>query len=263
MTPSPEILKGCCATAYASPWVSLVLGESWHPGGLELTERVGRYLALTPADVVGDVAAGEGASGRHLARRFGCRVQALDLGGVQVARARERAGREGLADRMTFQQGDAEALPWADASLDAVLCECALCTFPSPAAAVAEWARVLKPGGRIGLTDVTRRGALPSRFDTLAGWIGCLAGARTLDAYEDLLTGAGLKVQVREDRSGDLEALVTRIGTALLAWLKVQGPTGTLGGWTRADVEHGLGVVRSAIADGDLGYGLLIARRSA
>ncbi len=263
MNTAPAVVKECCAVAYASPWVSLVLGESWHPGGLDLTERVGRYLALTPADVVGDVAAGEGASGRHLVRRFGCRVQALDLGGVQVARGRAASDREGLADRMTFQQGDAEALPWDTESLDAVLCECALCTFPSPEAAVSEWVRVLKPGGRIGLTDVTRRGALPTEFDNLAGWIGCLAGARSLDAYAKLLTDVGLMVQVREDRSGDLDALVARIGRALLAWLKFQGPTATLGGWRRKDVEHTLEVIRSAIAQRTLGYGVLTAWRPA
>lgn len=262
MTESPDVLKRCCATAYASPWVSLVLGESWHPGGLALTDELGRRLALTPRDLVVDVAAGEGASARRLAKRYGCRVLALDLGAEQVARARDRTEREGPQGRVLFQQGDAERLPWRDASVDVVVCECALCTFPNPQVAVREWARVLRPGGRVGITDVTRRGPLPPVFDSLAGWVGCLAGARPLAGYADLLTEAGLRLGVMEDRSGDLEALVARVGRALLAWLKFRGVDATLGGWSYADVDGMLCTMRASIARGEIGYGLLTAWRA-
>lgn len=261
MTENPEVLKRCCATAYASPWLSLLLGESWHPGGLKLTDELGRRLALTPRDLVADVAAGEGASARHLAKRYGCRVWALDLGAEQVARGRDRTEREGCQGRVLFQQGDAEMLPWRDGSVDAVVCECALCTFPQPQAAVCEWARVLRPGGRVGITDVTRRGALPPVLDSLGGWVGCLAGARPLEGYGDLLSAAGLRLEAMEDRSGDLEAFVTRIGHALLAWLRFQGDEAALGGWSYEDVEGMLHSVRASIASGDIGYGLLTARR--
>ncbi len=259
MNESAAVIKQCCATTYASPWISLVLGESWHPGGLELTEHLGHQLALTAQDLVTDVAAGEGASACHLARRFGCRVQALDIGADQVQRARQHGAAQGLETRVTFQEGDAESLPWADRSVDAVVCECALCTFPSPEQAVREWARVLKPGGRVGITDVTRRGPLPPAFDNLAGWVGCLAGARPLDAYAELLRSEGFTVRRVEDRSSDLTALVTRIGHALVAWLRFQGSDATLGGWSRTDVERTLRGVLTSIDQGELGYGLVTA----
>ncbi|MDA8200093.1 MAG: methyltransferase domain-containing protein [Thermaerobacter sp.] len=262
MREDPSVIKQCCAAAYATPWVALLLGESWHPGGLDLTEHLGRALALTPRDVVADVAAGEGASARHLAARFGCEVWALDLGEAQVARGQSRDARQGGAP-VRFQQGDAEALPWAAGSVDVVLCECALCTFPSPETAVQEWARVVKPGGRIGLTDVTRRGPLPAALDNLAGWVGCLAGARPVEAYADLLTTAGFQVLRREDRSADLSVLVARIGQALLTWLQFQGPGASLGGLDRAAVEGLWAAIQEAIGRHELGYALLTARRPA
>ena len=51
--------------------------------------------------------------------------------------------------------GDAERLPLPDNTFDALVCECAFCTFPDKATAAAEFARVLRPGGRVGITDVT------------------------------------------------------------------------------------------------------------
>lgn len=262
MREDPGVIKQCCAAAYASPWAALLLGESWHPGGLDLTEHLGRALALSPRDVVADVAAGQGASARHLATRFGCQVWALDLGEAQVARGQARAELQGGA-LVRFQRGDAEALPWAAASVDVVICECALCTFPSPETAVQEWARVVKPGGRIGLTDVTRRGPLPAALDNLAGWVGCLAGAQPLEAYADLLTSAGFVVLRREDCSAELSALVARIGNALLSWLQFQGAGASLGGFDRKAVEDLLTKVQEAIGRQELGYALLTARRPA
>ena len=64
-----------------------------------------------------------------------------------------------MAHLVRFEQGDAERLTLDDGQFDAVICECAFCTFPDKRAAAAEFARVLKPGGTVGLTDLTRSGA--------------------------------------------------------------------------------------------------------
>ncbi len=254
----PKVLKSCCATAYANPLASLLLGESWHPGGLILTEELGRQLALSPTDLVLDVASGQGASARMLAERFHCRVVGIDYGVEQVAQARRETKRRGIQE-VSFVEGDAECLPWENASADAVVCECALCTFPTPQAAVQEWARVLMPGGRVGLTDMTRRGPLPLAFDSLAGWIGCIAGAQPLEGYAELLRDAGFLVRTLEDHSEALMALVNRIGRALVSWLQFQGPLARVGDWSQEDVEHQLGEIRQAINAGRIGYGLITA----
>src|SRR5260370_39336051 len=75
-------IKACCATVYASDWARLLLGESFHPGGLALTERLGTLLDLGPAKRVLDIAAGQGSSAIFLAQRFGCEVIGVEYGGV-------------------------------------------------------------------------------------------------------------------------------------------------------------------------------------
>lgn len=261
MTQDAATIKSCCAAAYASPWVSLVLGEYWHPGGAELTVHLGGLLALGRQAAVGDVACGAGATARLLARRFGCAVDGVDYGAAQIAKGRQLTRDAGLEKMVTFTEGDAESLPWAEGSLDAVVCECALCTFPDAGQAVAEWHRVLRPGGRVGLTDVTRRGPLPAGLDDLAAWVACLGGARSLDSYHELLSAGGFDVEHREDRSRDLAALVERIGRAVLAWLDFQGPKEPAPALRAADARRLLADVTEAIRRGNLGYALLTARR--
>ena len=128
-------VKACCADLYASDWARLLLGDSLHPGGQALTQRLGHMLRMAPGARVLDVASGPGASAIHLARQFDCWVLGVDYGAANVALARDDADRTGLRGRVPFSQGDAERLPCADAAFDAVICECAFCTFPDKAAA--------------------------------------------------------------------------------------------------------------------------------
>lgn len=261
MNHEAEYLKQCCAQAYASPWLTLVLGESWHPGGLKLTEHLGRLLALSPTDLLADVATGRGASARHLAQTMGCKVTGVDFGAAQVQQAERLARSANLQGQVHFQQADAEGLPWGDHTIDALICECALCTFPSPQRAVQEWARVLKPGGRLGLTDVTRCGDLISELDNITGWVGCLAGAQPLATYRAWLVAAGFEVTIEENRSEDLLALVERVGRAVTSWLHFRGHQAEGSLWSASAVDRLLRQVVKAIESGQIGYGLLVAHR--
>ena len=74
----PSTVKQCCAAAYDSDVARILLGDSFHPGGTKLTERLGRILRVTPQTRVLDVAAGRGASAIFLAERFGCEVVGVD-----------------------------------------------------------------------------------------------------------------------------------------------------------------------------------------
>src|SRR6266581_4141441 len=141
-------VKACCAAVYQNDYVRLLLGNSFHPGGAELTGHLGEVLGLGPADHVLDVASGKGTSAFVLADAFGCRVTGLDYGERNVAEA--NAANHPLCN---FRPGDAERLPFPDASFDAVISECAFCTFPDKPTAAGEMQRVLKPYGRLGLTD--------------------------------------------------------------------------------------------------------------
>jgi arsenite methyltransferase len=202
---------------YESDAAKLLLGDSFHPGGAELTEHLGRILNLTPRSRVLDVAAGRGTSALHLAKRFQCEVMGIDYGRKSVEEASRAAKEMGLYDRVFFQQADAERLPFADRSFDAVICECAFCTFPNKRAAADEFTRVLRVGGRVGLSDLTRNGALTPDLNGLLSWIACIADAQPAAAYAELLFAAGLKVSAVEEHDTALREFVERMRLRLLA----------------------------------------------
>lgn len=174
--------------------------------------------------------------------------------------ARER----GLADRVAFYCGDAERLPFADGTFDAVVCECALCTFPDKPTAVAEFARVLKPGGRVGISDLTRNGPLPRELEGVAAWIACVADARPVGEYRALLAGAGLAVGAVEQHDSALVDFVAAIRSRLFATEIMIGLKKLeLPGTDLATVKD---IVRSALTaakSGTLGYAIVTAAEDA
>src|SRR5579864_5676778 len=113
-------LKSCCAAVYQSDFARLLLGDSFHPGGMRLTERLGVLLELHPSSRVLDIASGTGESAIFLAPRFGCEVVGIDFGATNVAEANRRAAVAGVAHLASFRQGDAEQIDVAGASFDAV-----------------------------------------------------------------------------------------------------------------------------------------------
>jgi arsenite methyltransferase len=254
--------KQCCARFYESDLVGALLGDSFHPGGLALTERLGSLLELGPARHVVDAASGTGASALFLARRFGCRVTGVELGLRNVERARAEAARLGLDGLVRFECGDVERLPLADASADAVICECAFCTFPDKHAAAGEFARVLGRGGRLGLTDVTREEGTDGELGDLMSWIACLADARPSDAYAEWLVAAGFEVTVVEAHAESLREMVRAVGRRLfaaetLAALQALDLKGVDFDAARRLVRQASG----AVGDGRIGYTLICAAR--
>ncbi len=210
-------LKTCCANLYQSEWATLLLGESFHPGGTALTEHLGTLLDLEPSQQVLDVAAGQGTSAIHLAQRFGCHVLGIEYSRASVERATQAAQSAGVAHLVTFEQGDAEALPVSTASFDAVLCECAFCTFPNKSTAASEFRRVLRPGGRVGLSDLTRKGELPADLQGLLAWIACIADAQPLEHYTRYLAEAGFTIQLIEPHDEALSNMLRTIQGKLLS----------------------------------------------
>ena len=259
---SSSEVKSCCAALYASDWARLLLGETFHPGGLALTERLGELLHLGPADRVLDVASGLGTSAIFLARRFGCSVVGIDYGDDEVRAATERAEEASLADRVHFERGDAERIPLSDRQVDVVICECAFCTFPDKATAAREFARVLRPDGRVGLSDLTRSGPTPPGLESLLGWLACLGDARPVAEYTAYLTGAGFSPPLVEEHPNALRSLVRDIRSKLLS-VEILAKLGKLplpsADFLRAkDLAK---VAAAAIEEGRFGYSLLVARR--
>ncbi|UXY25160.1 class I SAM-dependent methyltransferase [Streptomyces sp. HUAS TT20] len=261
--PPGDELKACCAAAYSSDVVALLLGDSYHPGGTTLTRRLADALDLGEDRRVLDVASGRGTTALLLTDTYGVRVDGVDYAPANTALAQGAAQAAGLADRAVFTTGDAEQLPYPDAVFDAVVCECALCTFPDKARAAAEFARVLKPGRRLGITDVT---AIPDRLPAvltgLAARIACIADARPLQEYAKLLAAAGLRT-LRSERH---DHAMTRMIDQIEARLNLLRMT-SAGRLSEAGVDLDaapvvLAAARTAVADGMLGYALLIAEKA-
>jgi len=262
-TTSDREIKICCATFYQSDVVRMLLGDVLHPGGLALTHRLGEAIELGPGDRALDVACGRGASAVHLAERFGCHVTGLDYGLENIAAAEAHAADRGVAHLTTFRQGDAEGLPFDDATFDAVISECSFFTFPNKATAASEMARVLHPSGRFGLTDVTVSGPLPEDVQTLLAWVACVAGAGTAEDYMAALREAGFTDFTVEDQRDALLEMVNDVRRKLLG-VELAAGLGKLDPGD-LDLSEGKRLARRAvelIENGVVGYTLITARRA-
>jgi arsenite methyltransferase len=259
--PDPAELKSCCAAIYQSDFARMLLGDSFHPGGQRLTARLGEQLGLGPAVRVLDVATGKGESAIFLARQFGCEVMGVDFGPQNVRDANSNATATQVAHLVSFVEGDAEHLDFPDAGFDAVVCECAFCTFPDKRAAASEFARVLRPGGRVGMSDLTRSGPLLHDLEGLLSWIACIADARPVEEYARYLEEARFDVTTIEPHNNALAEMARDIqgrllGIELMVKLKKLDLPGI-------DCEQAKQLARAAadaIQQGLLGYSLIVAR---
>jgi demethylmenaquinone methyltransferase/2-methoxy-6-polyprenyl-1,4-benzoquinol methylase len=113
-----------------------------------------RAIDPQPGDRVLDVATGTGMVAEALARRSGCSIVALDQSDAMLARAHDRLQRDpALASQISLVRGEAERLPFADAEFDALTFTYLLRYVDDPLATMRELARVVKPGGRIGMVE--------------------------------------------------------------------------------------------------------------
>jgi ubiquinone/menaquinone biosynthesis C-methylase UbiE len=258
-----EQVKACCAAAYSSDLVTLLLGDAYHPGGLTLTRRLADLLRLRPSDRVLDVAAGRGTTALLLATEYGVQASGLDLSADNVALARGAAHGVGLGERVTFVEGDAERLPYSDSSFDAIVCECSLCLFPDKYTAAREVSRVLCPGGRLGLTDITANPErLPPALRTLTARVACIADAQPVERYADLLTAAGLTVIYTEQHADAVTRMIDQIEARLHVIRMTASDRAAALGLDLQATEPVLTAARAAVATGSLGYGLIIAAAS-
>ncbi len=138
-----------------------------------VAEQLCEAVDLRSGQQVLDVATGSGITAIAAARRF-CDVTGLDYVPALLDRARERAAAEHLSVR--FEEGDAEAMPFADASFDAVLSTFGVMFTPNQAQAAAELLRVCRPGGTIGLATWTPDGFIGQLFRTIGKYVPPPAG---------------------------------------------------------------------------------------
>ena len=209
----PTPATSCCGTAAASEPLGYRGSDlaSVPPEadlGLGCGAPVG-FLDLEPGETVLDLGSGPGLDALLAARQVGPtgRVIGVDMTPEMLARARQTAARAGAA-QVEFREGRLEAVPVEDGSVDAVTSNCVINLVPDKAAVFREIARVLKPGGRVVVSDIVLERPLPEAVakDVLA-WVGCVAGAIDRREYFRGIEAAGLsglKVLKEEDYAESL-----------------------------------------------------------
>jgi ubiquinone/menaquinone biosynthesis C-methylase UbiE len=175
------------------------------PEGANLGLGCGNPVALASlakGETVLDLGSGAGFDCFLAAREVGPDglVIGVDMTPEMVGKARENALRCGAAN-VEFRLGEIERLPVADATIDAILSNCVINLSPDKEAVFAEAFRVLKPGGRLMISDIVLEGDLPDPvLESVGAWTGCIAGAIRKEAYLELLSRAGFRdVRVVEE----------------------------------------------------------------
>jgi SAM-dependent methyltransferase len=244
---------GCCGPGACggapqdSAGVALALGYSREDvsqaGEGNLGLGCGNPLALAalePGMTVLDLGSGAGFDAFLAAERVGPggRVIGVDMTPDMLALARRNAAARG-AGNVEFREGRIEALPLEDGTVDMVISNCVINLSTDKPAVFREIARVLKPGGRISVSDLVLVDELPDsvRQDILA-YVGCVAGAWPIGAYLTQLFDAGLG-----------EVALTRVTPAGVMVEGLDGAAATdgkLGGLPAADVARAARAVVSA-----------------
>ncbi len=152
--------------------------------------------ALEPGESVLDLGSGSGTDAFVAALRVTetGSVAGVDMTPEQVAKARDLAA-DGGFHTVEFREERIESLPFDDDAFDAVLSNGVINLSPEKGRVFEEAARVLRPGGRLAISDIVSEAQLPERIKTDADlWAACIGGAEQVDRYTDLIEAAGFEV---------------------------------------------------------------------
>lgn len=211
--------RSCCGCADVPQEISKRLGYTEEeimaaPPESNLGLGCGNPVALASlneGEIVLDMGAGAGFDCFLASTRVGEKgeVIGVDMTSEMVDKARANA-RKGGYTNIDFRQGDLENMPVADNYVDVVISNCVINLVPNKNRAFKEAFRVLRPGGRLAVSDVVLQKELPDFVKkSTEAYIGCLAGAIMKEDYIDIIRSVGFKdVNVVEEAAFPIESLV-------------------------------------------------------
>jgi ubiquinone/menaquinone biosynthesis C-methylase UbiE len=202
-------------------------GVTKHPGGKRATDELAAMCHIGPESYVLVVGCGVGATPCHLAQKHGCQVMGIDLSTKMVEWANKRVRGSKLQDRVECRVADAQALPFDDATFDAVIGESVNAFIPDKPKAMREYVRVTKPGGTVGfnecawvetppqeLLDYVRFAMNDPMFLTPDGWRDLLASAQLADVMMRIHRMTMLRQRLDEFGELDGRDLMERLRAA-------------------------------------------------
>jgi arsenite methyltransferase len=196
--PQPARESACCADTKSKDIGYTAQELESVPEGSDLGLGCGNPVAiasLKPGDTVLDLGAGAGFDCFLAAKKVGQqgRVIGVDMTPEMIDKARENA-QEGNYGNVEFRLGEIEHLPVADNSVNVIISNCVINLVPNKYEVMKEAYRVLKPGGRIAVSDLALRGELPRKIkENMAAYVSCVAGAIQLDDYKKVVQSAGFR----------------------------------------------------------------------
>ncbi len=165
---------------------------------------------LRPGETVVDLGSGGGLDVFLAARKVGPtgRAIGIDMTAEMIELARRNAAKlEGGGANIEFHQATIDHLPLADETVDCVISNCVINLAPDKREVFREIARVLKPGGRLAVSDIALKQPLPPEVgNDLMAYVGCIAGAISIEDYRQWLLEAGFSEVMIVDSGADLNA---------------------------------------------------------
>lgn len=168
------------------------------PEGTNLGLGCGNPVALAslkPGETVLDLGSGAGCDCFIAAQKVGekGKIIGVDMTPEMIDRARAHAARDKYSN-VEFRLGEIEHLPAADNSVDVIMSNCVINLAPDKRAVLKEAYRVLKPGGRVAISDLALRKELPETVrSSIEAYVGCIGGAILVDDYREAVRNAGFK----------------------------------------------------------------------
>ncbi len=246
-----------------------LFGATKHAGGLTATRELLELCHADASSHVLDVGCGVGMTPVYLAKEPGCRVVGIDIRETMIDQALERAKREAVEQQVEFRVADARDLPFEDALFDVVMGESVTSLLVDKQTGISEFVRVTKPGGYVGLNEMTWLKAEPP--PDLVDYYFRTTGSQpeTSDAWEELLRSSGLtdivarprKMESLSEYSSGLQRFGFRdVLSTGRRFLSLAFTSPAFREFARAAIPS-VSVIRAIFAY--LGYGIYVGRKEA